>query len=122
MRDLLIEICANLWFIFQVLAALKGNQIGQPAPNQPPLAQNQGYIRPPEYVQAPVQIQYAQPPAVQSGYDIAKQTALAEQYKKTAEQYYSEFNQNSQIMTDSLKKIENIVVDVLTDQVRNKFS
>ena len=40
------------------------------------------------------------------------------QYKKSADRYYAEFNQNAQVMTNSLKNIENIVVDVLNDQVR----
>jgi uncharacterized protein YcbK (DUF882 family) len=92
----------------------------QTPPYQPPPPQNQEYIRPPEYVQTPAQIQYSRPPAVQPGYETGQEKALADQYKKTAEQYYSEFNQNSQIMTDSLKKIENIVVDVLKDQVCSK--
>jgi hypothetical protein len=38
------------------------------------------------------------------------------QYKKSADKYYAEFSENSRIMTESLKKIENIVVDVINDQ------
>jgi hypothetical protein len=39
-----------------------------------------------------------------------------EQFKKSAEKYYADFNENAKMMTDSLKKIENIVVEVLNDQ------
>jgi hypothetical protein len=41
---------------------------------------------------------------------------IPEQFKKSAEKYYADFNENAKMMTDSLKKIENIVVEVLNDQ------
>ena len=122
-------------FFSTVLSALRTNQMNEmqaaQAPNlivdnamqNPPMAPgyqpaNQIYVQPQkplEYVQ-PV---YAPPPPpVQyGGYDDKQVAAFGDQYKKTAERYYAEFNDNSRIMTDSLKKIENIVVEVLNDQV-----
>jgi hypothetical protein len=118
-----------------VLSALRTNQVNEiraaQAPNlivdnsipSMPVAPryqqvNQVYAQPARPVKY-IQPGYAPPsPIVQlGGYDDKQLVLVGDQYKKTAERYYSEFNENSKVMTDSLKKIENIVVEVLNDQV-----
>lgn len=51
------------------------------------------------------------------GFDDRQFQAKNEEYKKTADIYLKEFSENSKIMTNSLKKIEDLVVEVLNDQV-----